>query len=336
MTAPNARPWRRWIKRIGLVLLGLVVAVIGYLVLRPVTVSVPADAAQPAADYATAMARFGALRQAEEADPGIRSDCYSQIYDHGARTQRVVVLFHGYTNCPKQFAQLAGELYGQGWTVFVPRAPHHGMAEGAPGVMGSITADQLRSYADASVDIASGLGEQVSVLGLSGGGTVTSYVAQHRDVALAVPIAAFLGIPAVPAPLTPQLVNFLDAAPAWDIRDSTWDDPTRPKFPHGVADTTTHGAAAYMTLGNEVFGAASTSAPAASRVVVVINDADDTVNNPRIEDLLALWQAKAPSAVSAYHFDASLKVLHDLVTPDRPGAKPELTYPVLLQILGGG
>ena len=47
------------------------------------------------------------------------------LRDHGHRSPRAVVLIHGFTDSPKQFADLADSLYARGDNVLVPRLPHH-------------------------------------------------------------------------------------------------------------------------------------------------------------------------------------------------------------------
>ena len=91
----------------------------------------------------------------------------------------------------------------------------------------------------------------------------------------------------------------------------------------------THGAASYMRVGQAVLDAAAHDAPKAGDIVVVINDADTTVNNSLIEDLAGRWTTQAPSRTSIHRFDASQRVLHDMITPDRDGQKVdfELSHP---------
>ncbi len=47
----------------------------------------------------------------------------------GAHAAKAVVIFHGYTVLPEQF-RLVGDAYrAQGYNVWIPRLPRHGMAE---------------------------------------------------------------------------------------------------------------------------------------------------------------------------------------------------------------
>ena len=58
--------------------------------------------------------------------------------------------------------------------------------------LASLTSEGLIAYGNEAVDVATGLGDKVTVLGLSGGGAVAAYLAQSRaDIDLAVPVAPF-------------------------------------------------------------------------------------------------------------------------------------------------
>jgi carboxylesterase len=339
-TPPAAEPSAPHLYRLRtvlLVVLAVVALAAAFLFLAPSGVAVPRAAHDPADSYEAATARVAAVQAAEAADLTVREDCRTRLYDHGAATDRVIILFHGYTNCPKQYDVLAAELAGRGFTVYVPRMPHHGQPETIARPLNTLAAEEIVRYANDAVDIAVGLGGEVVALGLSGGGTVTSYLAQLREeVDLAIPIAAFLGLPSVPEPLTPALINALTLAPSMDAYEAPPDAAQRGQFPHGQSDTSTHGAVAYMRVGQAVFAAAAGEGPRAGRVVVVVNDADDIVNNPMIESLESRWAAAAPDRVELVRLQASLGLLHDLITPDREGARVDVVYPMLLDLVGEG
>jgi alpha-beta hydrolase superfamily lysophospholipase len=332
--AAAPRPRRHRIRNTFLVVVAMVAIVAGYLFLKPVAVAVPASTGMATASWDDAAARVHAIQVREAEDPTILPECRTRLYDHGAPTDDVVVLFHGYTNCPKQYDALAQQLADRGYTVLVPRMPHHGEVPGTPGLLDSLTGEQVAAHADETMDIADGLGDRITVFGLSGGGAVASYIAQFRpDADRVVAAAPFLGIPAVPGWLTPAAINAIDLAPPIDQRDPAPDEATRGAFPHGASDTSTHGAAAYMRVGQTVLDAAAKQAPKAGRIVAVVNDADTTVNNAMVEDLAGRWANLAPDRASVYHFDASLKVLHDMITPDRDGEKVDLVYPVIIDLM---
>ena len=132
----------------------------------------------PSKDYDGALARAQQIMGADSAvaAPGV----VSILLVHGARTPRAVVLLHGFSDSPRQFAALADSLYARGDNVFVPRLPHHAERGRDARELGGLSAAELCRTADASVDVASGLGESVGVVGLSVGGPLAAWLAEHR------------------------------------------------------------------------------------------------------------------------------------------------------------
>src|ERR1700736_5147009 len=130
------------------------------------------------ADYAEAVSRFQRIQKME--GPELNPVCRSILLTHGLRTERAVVLFHGYTNCPQQFRELGKIFYDMGYNVLIPRLPRHGMADRKVENLSPLKAEELRDCADISVDIACGLGQKVYVAGLSAGGTLSAWIAQNR------------------------------------------------------------------------------------------------------------------------------------------------------------
>lgn len=334
-SADPAAPRRRHIVRNGLAVVGVVLgAAVLYLFLRPVAVAAPSAAPAARLDWSEARARIAKIQDAEKANPNLQADCGTRLFDHGGPTKEVVVLFHGYTNCPLQDDVLARQLSDLGYTVYVPLAPEHGGVEGGPSLLGTLTGEALAAYANDSMDTAGGLGERITVMGLSGGGAVAAYIAQFRsDADRVIPIAAFLGHPSVPEGLTPALLNLIGVLPTIDAFEAPPDAGDRGLFPHGMSDTSMQGAAAYMRLAQTVFAGAKQGPPAAGEIIMVSNDADTTVNNAMIESLYRRWAASAPGRVTYSAFDASLGLLHDLITPDRAGAKTEIAYPALIDFV---
>jgi alpha-beta hydrolase superfamily lysophospholipase len=294
----------------------------------PFTASVP----EPAADYTAALAKF-ALLQAKDGDE-VNPVCRSKLLTHGAVAERAIVLVHGVTNCPQQFAQLGPIFFEQGYNVLVPRIPWNGYLDQSGEAMQHLTAQELRAFGDSIVDIARGLGQRVTLLGLSGGAVVTAWAAQCRaDVERAVVIAPAIGIiPQVPSGnilvnrLAMRLMRVLPNMMTQRFM------PIKAGPPHNYYGFATHGLAAVMQLGFAVFDSARTTRPAAQSVVMVTNEHDAAVNNRVASELAKRWQAKAAEAVTTYTFTADHALLHDIVDPTQKAQQIDYVYPILIDL----
>ena len=156
---------RRW--RVALLILGLVV-VLGVALFQPWNVATLQAHPQPAQSYAEALQRIDTLRSQETAP--MNPVCQVQLLTHDRKVARAIVLVHGYTNCPHQFHALGQQFYDLGYNVLIAPMPHHGLADRMTEMQSQLTGEELTTYADSVVDIAHGLGEHVTMLGISAGG----------------------------------------------------------------------------------------------------------------------------------------------------------------------
>ena len=131
-----------------------------------------------AESYIEAMQRFSEL-QKQEAELPLCPEGRSRIFTHGRKTERVIVLLHGLTNCPEQFVPLARILFASGANVIVPRARYAGFADRMNADQGRQSAQDLINQAADGVDVASGLGNRITVVGLSGSGVAAMWMAQN-------------------------------------------------------------------------------------------------------------------------------------------------------------
>ena len=77
---------------------------------------------RPKPPYGEAVAAIRAIIERDAADPTLIEAALPRLYDHGKRVRNAVVFFHGFTNCPQQFDELARQFYDRGCNVFVPRS----------------------------------------------------------------------------------------------------------------------------------------------------------------------------------------------------------------------
>jgi len=270
----------------------------------------------PATSYADALARIAAIDAAEK-NPLVAPEKRSARYLHGSQVETAVVLFHGYTSNPRQFALVAKAYYDAGYNVWVPLAPAHGYVDRLGPDLSDITVDSLRAYADGSVDIARGLGRNVIVAGLSGGGALAAWVLSERsDVARAVVISPLLQPAGTPRwQLRPvyRATRYFDLTHWWDGEKKEHlgeGDPNYNTYPR----TTYRGLASYITLGQWATDRIKrTGEPAAGKLLLVVNEADKDLDGEY--NATAVRGLAAPERLTVFRIPKSEGFDHDIVDP---------------------
>jgi alpha-beta hydrolase superfamily lysophospholipase len=153
-----------------------------------------------------------------------------------------LVMLHGLTVAPWQFADMAKKFYDQGYDVYIPRLPGEGLQKGTdasgkpiPDSSQMPTGSNYGAYHDFGDQIfaqAKGLGGPVSVAGLSAGGVVALDMAErHPEIKRAVVFSPFIE----PAPRWGELtfdashtldkVTFGETSKLLDQAPYSWNDP---------------------------------------------------------------------------------------------------------------
>lgn len=285
---------------------------------------------QPTTTYEGAVELYQKSFAGQETS-GILPAATSKFYGHGNKTATAFLLIHGLTNCPAQFDKLGQELHEQGYNVVIPRMPRHGLQDQMSGAMKEITAEMLREYADHAVDIAAGLGEQLIVIGLSGGAVVAAWIAQFRpEVSKAVVLAPALGVIARYTFANYPLMRLVLRTPNfYTVRT---EENRRESAPYVHFKRSSHAAAQFMRLGVAVQKAAKRQSAAATKIVVVTNAADTVVNNNLIRQLTRRWQDRNSGKVTTFEFEASLNLPHDLIDPIYKLQRTDYVYPILTKL----
>jgi alpha-beta hydrolase superfamily lysophospholipase len=265
-------------------------------------------------------------------DDRIARKARTALYVHGARTPWSVVLFHGLTNNPAQYVDFAPQLFVLGVNVVVPRMPLHGYADRMTDAPAALTAEMLLNAAYEAVDAAMGLGERVAVLGISMGGLLCAHLGQfRRDVATSVPVAPDFGLLRFSCGFTNLLCNVMLRVPNfflwWDPRVKMAQRPATayPRF-------STHALMQTIRIGNAVYKAAKTTAPAAGRISTVVNTRDPAVNNAATKQVVDRWKHLQSGGIDYIEL-TNLPENHDIIDPDNPQARISLVYPRLIQTL---
>lgn len=325
------------IPRLGLGLATLAITALGLAFFRfetteidAPTVSMPAD--ETTMTYAQAATAFATIEQ-QEAGLNLDPLCHSRLLTHGQKVARTIVYFHGFTSCPAQADTLAEQLFTMGYNVYLPRMHGHGLASPKPSDLDDFTADGLIAHTNAAIDLAQGLGDDVTVMGLSAGGTLSAWAAQFRaDIDRAVLISPFFGPYVVPTWAMQAGTNVTRALPNIIFTWNPLENATPEKAAIAHALPTTHALTEIMLVGWQVHAAAQTTPPAVSNIAILLNDADVAVNNRQTLEIAAYWKEHGVEpATTTVPFGARLP--HDMINTREKGANIDLVYPTLLELL---
>jgi esterase/lipase len=313
----------------AVIVLGAIVLGTAVLLFKPVGVRGLTSQPDPTSDYAEAVERKEAL-QAHEATLGLNSLCQLKFMTHGEKAERAIVFVHGYTNCPQQFSELGQQFYEMGYNVLIVPVPHHGLVDRMTTDQARLTAEELATYADEVVDIAQGLGEHVTLAGISMGGIATAWAAQHRsDLDLAVLISPAFAFQMIPRSITAPAVKAFVVLPNFYL----WAD-SELKEESGTAFTyprrSTRALAQTLRLGMAVQVQSAKAAPVARSMQVITNANDPSVDNGLTAEMVKLW-GEWGIDVTTYEFAADLQLEHDLISPWQ-GTQP-VVYPVIVDLI---
>ena len=309
--------------------LAAVAGVLALIAVVPVGTSDLVSHPRAMSDYGSATAEIGRRQDvdARVATPGGRSIFLS----HGHRTPTVVLLLHGYTNSPLQFDSLGRILYRDGDNVYIPRLPHHADLGGGSEALSRMTAEEMQAAADSAVDIADGLGDTVVVVGLSLGGTMAAWITQYRrDARRVIMIAPLMGLARVPDALEVPLVNLAVRMP--NVNSAGGSDVRQPDRETGWSS---HAVGQILRLGLAVERASANTPPASNDIAILLNGHDHTISARSVGEVARYWRAHG-ATVKVYELPATLGLPHDVVDPRQRMRRPDVVYPVIAALVGGG
>jgi alpha-beta hydrolase superfamily lysophospholipase len=266
-------------------------------------------------------------------DDSIHPLSRTRHWTHGEKTSRAVLYLHGYTDSIQQFSQLGEMFYKRGFNVFAPRLPYHGYKDRLNHEHCRLTAPEMLEWANAATDIARGLGDCVTVMGLSLGGVLATWVAEQRgDVDRVLIIAPAFGTSMIPRSLTTPAASIAKRLPNrfiwWDprVREQAGFEYTYPRF-------STHTLAQAFLLGGQLLEQARAQPPAARSVWMITNANDFVVSNAICGEFVKAWHSHATNQAHTYQYPRPLGIPHDIMDPADPGVKPEVVYPPLINIV---
>ena len=282
--------------------------------------------------YLAALDRFHELHAEELADPRLNPECYSRLLHHDAPTARAVVLCHGITSSPPQFAQLGELFFARGYNVLIPRMPAHGFRDRLTRAPALLTTRDYTAHADRVIAIGRGLGAHLTMVGLSVSGILVAWAAQVRDgidrAVLLAPSFAPVGVPLPLVPALSRLALWLPNLFVW------WDPRMRARLQPATSYPwfSTHALAESFRLAACVVARAGREPPKTRDIACLVNARDPAVSNRATAAVLRAWQRRG-ARVRAHAFTRELGHLHDFVGPYQRGARPDLVYPSIWELV---
>jgi alpha-beta hydrolase superfamily lysophospholipase len=284
----------------------------------------------PAANYAEAVQRVESKIATEV---NFYPDSHTILMTHGARTAKTIVFVHGYPSSPGPFKEIVAQFFNRGYNVLAMTMPYHGLADRMNTEHEKLRAEDFVRYADNVVDIARGLGDHVTMVGISCGGLVTAWAAQQRqDIDLAVLISPGFGFKAIPRFWTPLA--------AWAFRvlpnSYLWDDPHKKAEspnPYNYLRLSTHALGQILRLSRSIQVLTQRQAPAADSILVITNLNDPAVDNSVTDEVVNRWRTRWAKEVKTYQFPADLGLGHDIISVDEPNMKVAVVYPKLFELI---
>ena len=283
-------------------------------------------------DYAEAMHIAAGLKDLD--GPNVNPLCHTRLYTHGHRTERSLVLLHGFTNCPQQFDTLGRRFFDQGWNVVIPRYPRHGYSDRLNTSIAELRADHLVAVANRAADVGAGLGERLTVAGLSLGGILTGLLAQKRDgIERVVLIAPMLGLRPMPGPVLTAMSIAAKRLPNFYM---WWNNDLKDRLgpPYGYPRFATHAYAALFECGRELVRSARRSAPKARSIAVVTNAAEPRLDNRFTYRLVESWRLHGAN-VETFEFPLGDGLTHDLIDPGNAAQRTDYVYPIVSRLIAG-
>jgi acetyl esterase/lipase len=283
-------------------------------------------------DYSEAMRISQSLQDLD--GPNVNPLCHTRVYTHGGRVERSLVLLHGFTNCPQQFDTLGKSFFDRGWNVVIPRYPRHGYSNRLNTSIAELRANHLVAVANRAADVGAGMGERLTVAGLSLGAILTGLLAQSRsEIDRAVLIAPMLGLKPLPGPVMTAMSVAAKRLPNFYM---WWDNGLKERLGplYGYPRFATHAYAALFECGRELVRSARKTKPGARSIAVVSNAAEPRLDNRFTYRLIDAWRAHGAD-VETFEFPRSDGLTHDLIDPGNAAQRVDHVYPIVSRLIEG-
>ncbi len=290
---------------------------------------------RPAPDPASARSRFAELAAL---DAGVPEATRSRLFEPDGESSATLVIWHGFTNAPSQFAAVGEQLRSHGYRVLIPRMPFHGEADVLTRDLAKLTPELLVDHIGSVIDIAAGFGDPIWVIGLSAGATMAGWAAATRGevarLVLAAPLVAPVGFPQ-------PLVRLFVKSPRLVPRIYWWWDPrVKAKIvgsPHAYPGFPLRGITPFLHLSEWLYDGSVPVGHELERTVLVTNPGDFAIRKDVARSFAEEVYRPVSASFGEAMIDPELNWMHDFVDPLSPstGTTEQVTA-VVLAGLGAG
>jgi esterase/lipase len=213
-------------------------------------------------------------------DVSLRKGCETKLLLQKEKTRKAITLLHGFTNCPIQYDILAQELFNKGYAVYIPRFPRHGINERVNESIGKLTGEELANFTQHVATTSLALADETTVMGLSGGGILTGYLAQYFPFNHAILLAPNLTMKSDKLKLPPQYYAQTQLLHIFPNKFLWWDDVKKDALVplNAYPGFNTHALYAFYQISELIHNTSQTTPPITRNITLVTNIHDPVVD----------------------------------------------------------
>ena len=283
--------------------------------------------------YQEASARTVDIQNQEIENDLISDKCQTDVVNTGLKTERVVDILHGVTNCPAQYSELKNDIADEGYNVYIPRLFGHGYKDKETKDIADISSKILENELKNILEIASGLGDKVTVVGISGSANIAAFASFNVDfvdkAVLLSPLFMPLEYPLFSQNFVIHTLNILPNTFQWwdsEVKENLeGPDYAYPRFP-------TRSIPAFLDFSADIKRSYENNESPASRVEmdIIYSPLDEAINQEVVDIYADNLRSLEKVGVKVDKLPENWGLTHDLVDPNNPDQNTGLIYPEIV------